>query len=87
MSHQSVYYFIPQDCDEPTVQFPAMCVNCHETYHIVVTERQYNRRRNTGDYVQDIWPELSAGHREMIISGTHPDCFDQMFSPDEPNEM
>lgn len=80
MTHQNIYYFIPDNCNEPLVRFPATCIHCNESYEIVVTERQYTRRRTTNDYVQDIWPELTSGQREMIISGTHSDCFDQIFA-------
>lgn len=80
MTHKNTYYFVPPDCDEPVVKCSTQCVHCTERYHIVVTARQLERYRNTGDYVQNIWPELDAGQREMIISGTHSDCFEEMFS-------
>lgn len=35
----------------------------------------------SGAFVQDAFPELSAPVREQIITGTHPDCWEQMFAP------
>ena len=32
-----------------------------------------------GKLAQDAFPDLSAGEREKIISGTHPECFDQLY--------
>lgn len=29
--------------------------------------------------VQVLFPELSPGEREVIISGTHPECWDKLF--------
>ena len=34
--------------------------------------------------MQNAYPELPAGLREQIISGTHPACFDALFADDEP---
>ena len=36
-----------------------------------------------GGFVQDVLPHLSAGDREMLITGTHDACFDEMFPPEE----
>jgi hypothetical protein len=45
-----------------------------------------------GNYVQNVWPELNAGLREQLISGTHPECWFELFGdgdpePDEDREM
>ena len=29
--------------------------------------------------VQDIFPEHSRGQREQLMTGVHPECFDEMF--------
>lgn len=31
-------------------------------------------RWEAGEFVQDVWPELDAAHREEIINGTHVSC-------------
>ena len=36
-------------------------------------------------YVQNAFPYLSAGEREQIMTGTHPECWDNIF-PDEPED-
>lgn len=35
------------------------------------------------EHVQDAFPELDAGTREELISGTHSQCFDDMFGEDD----
>lgn len=34
-------------------------------------------------YVQDAFPTWTADERELLISGTHPACWDAMFGPEE----
>ena len=34
-----------------------------------------------GTHVQDAFPELSKDLREQIISGTHPQCWEDLFGP------
>jgi len=36
-----------------------------------------------GAYVQDVWPEKTPEQREVIMTGTHPYCWDEMFSEQE----
>jgi hypothetical protein len=33
-----------------------------------------------GKYVQDAFPEMSPDEREMLITGTHPECWDKMWA-------
>lgn len=40
-------------------------------------------RRQMGALIQDAYPELSVGLREQIMSGTHPDCWQEVFSDHE----
>lgn len=36
-------------------------------------------RYNSGALVQDAFPDLTAPEREQIVSGTHPECWEEMF--------
>ena len=47
-----------------------------EAYNEFATAKHL--RRN----IQEIFPDMSASHREMLISGTCPECWGEMF-PDE----
>jgi hypothetical protein len=44
-----------------------------------MTEDQLRRYEQTSENVQNIFPELSADLRELLISGTCGWCFDKMF--------
>ena len=36
-----------------------------------------------GAFVQTAFPDLSPNSRELIMTGTHPTCWNQMFPPEE----
>lgn len=39
-----------------------------------------------GELAQDAFPTLTRELREQIISGTHPECWTQLFGEPEPDE-
>jgi hypothetical protein len=43
-------------------------------------------RWQSGDYIQDALPMLSADERELLISGICGHCFDTMFCEEEPED-
>lgn len=36
-----------------------------------------------GENIQDALPQLDADQRELLMSGTHPQCWVRMFGPEE----
>lgn len=46
---------------------------------------QKGRKENPSrtPFIQDALPELSPAQREVLISGTHDECFDKMFPPED----
>ncbi len=36
-----------------------------------------------GKFIQDVFPMLSKDEREILISGTHSECWNKMFGDDE----
>jgi len=63
------------------VNTPA-CGICEQRAVVMMTEEQYNRY-NSGALMQDALPELSADVREMLITGTCPECWAKVFSEEE----
>lgn len=49
----------------------------------VVAPKDGVERWLSGEYVQVALPDLSADEREMLISGTHADCWSVMWEEDE----
>lgn len=65
------------------------CYHCGEFGEIEMGRDEYARgvaMRDAGHFVQDAFPHLSADLREQIISGTHPECWKEMFGDDDENE-
>jgi hypothetical protein len=61
-----------------TVVIEKTCIHCKKPARVEVPREQYEAWRS-GVLAQNAFPQLSADEREMIISGTHPECWDAMF--------
>lgn len=61
------------------------CVFCGKDVILTVDELDYMKYEG-GMYVQDCFPYLSAGEREMFISGVCPECFEETFGKEEEDE-
>lgn len=67
------------------------CIVCHKTGHVMVETEAWERYNAAqldlslpSEHVQDVWPEMPAGMREQIITGTHSACWDELFAGDDP---
>lgn len=63
----------------------ATCNMCKTDHYFEATEHQLDRYRS-GEHIQDVFPNLSAGERELLISGVCGTCFDKLFSGFEDEE-
>lgn len=59
---------------------PCMC--CSKTTNMEL-EEDLVRRWQAGSFVQDVWPEMPMEQREVLITGTHPKCWSDMFDDEE----
>ena len=61
------------------------CVVCGvATYVMVPSDRfaAYGR----GAHVQDLWPEATKDERELVVTGTHPECWAATFGSGDEEE-
>jgi len=61
-------------------------MHCNQDGHVEMTYDQYNTGKalyEKGALMQEAFPNLSLEMREQLISGTHPDCWVEMWSPRE----
>ena len=78
-----IYNFTQRDTVDTTSKIIRnICIHCRQENRIYVEPKDYLDWFNKDRYVQDIWTTLSQQDREIIISGTHPECWNEMF-PDE----
>jgi hypothetical protein len=58
------------------------CPVCGKTTNVAVSRRRYNKWRH-GNHAQVVWPHVDRDLREILISGTHPDCWIALFGEDD----
>jgi hypothetical protein len=66
---------------EIAMNIEVTCRNCNKDYSVGVSVEGHEKWEE-GELIQDALPELSSGERELLISGTCDDCWDEMF-PEE----
>lgn len=62
------------------------CFHCGNESVFVFNSVQYERYFLHNDFVQDIFPDWQKEEREVLISGTHADCWNLMFPDIEDDE-
>lgn len=66
---------------ENTVRYmPKQCGWCSKPPTLMVLDATEYERWQAGEFVQVAFPTMSADLREVLISGTHPQCWDKMLS-------
>ena len=55
-------------------------------YEVWSLDRQSVESWQAGENIQSAFPDMNAGDREVLISGTHPACWDQLFPEEEKDE-
>lgn len=58
------------------------CNLCRTELEIPVTEKDWKKYQE-GELIQRCFPYLTPEQRELIISGTCPDCFNKLFGKEE----
>ena len=61
------------------------CVVCNE-YEIWSLDRQAVESWQGGELIQNAFPDMSMSERELLISGTHPACWDKLFPEEEESD-
>jgi len=59
--------------------FDVTCKYCGITYQILADREDLDSWMNGNRYIQDLLAYLSPAERELLISGTCDNCWNQMF--------
>lgn len=70
----------PYMLNENNYGFTKTCMYCSETTEFIITKDEYERWIIDNEYIQDVFSYLDKEEREMLISGTHPKCWKEMFA-------
>lgn len=65
------------DAGAATIETPA-CMFCGATSRVEVTADQADRLMQR-EPIQNVMPDVDRAERELIISGTHPICWTELF--------
>lgn len=70
------------------IQLDLSCRWCKEKFPVfTVTYNEYSAWAELGRRIQDAMPGLTPDQREMLISGTCPKCWDNMFGKEMDEEI
>jgi|688.fasta_scaffold13218_18 hypothetical protein len=69
--------------NENVYGFTKTCMHCNEDTDFILDETEYQRLIINNEYIQDVFPLLGKEEREMMISGTHPKCWIEMFGSED----
>ena len=61
------------------------CCVCNE-YEVWSLDRELVERWQGGENIQRVFPDMSAGEREVLITGIHPACWDKLFPGEADDE-
>lgn len=56
------------------------CPYCGQTHIIIVNDEQYDKYCKNEENIQNIFPDLDAPTREMLITGICPKCWKKIFN-------
>jgi hypothetical protein len=59
------------------------CIECGKKTEVEVDPVAWENYTRRGMYVQEAFPDWSADRRELLITGTHPECWSKIFPPEE----
>ena len=61
------------------------CIECnqHSMLTIEATDEQLDAYENGTKNIQSIFPELSPEVRELLVTGTHPECWKKMWEEED----
>jgi len=56
------------------------CPQCKQNNAILVNNIDFSLWKNQSRHVQDVFTWLTSEEREILITGIHPKCWNEMFS-------
>lgn len=69
--------------DGTTTVHTAECMVCFKTGELTLDTVAFNRYDLQDEFIQNAFPDMSAGDREQLLSGTHDACWNEIFPKEE----
>jgi len=61
------------------------CIVCKESTVVVLDKDKFDLWQS-GVLVQNAFPHMTPSERELLITGTHPECWEKMFEGGEDDD-
>ena len=74
---------VTHNTELPKMKLLKTCKHCGITYPLFIVADDLFSWHNGDGFIQDLMPYLTAGERELIISGTCGQCFDLIFPTED----
>lgn len=74
---------ITYSTDNLTCTITMTCNMCQQPATVENVSVDALQRWRAGEHIQNAFPDMSAGDREILISGTHDECWNKLFPPDD----
>lgn len=65
---------------------PVTCRLCNKTTEVHCNKNDFDSWQKGDGFIQDLLHYVSAADRELLISGTCGECFDELFPPMDESE-
>jgi hypothetical protein len=79
----STYFRVAGTSDVPASHFVQKeCIHCKNDVFFLMTQDQYERWQIKGQFIQNVFPHIDTDVREWMVSGTHPECWEELFGND-----
>lgn len=62
------------------------CPVCHKTSEVRMTRAQFDAFEAGSSSIQTIFPDWPKDRRELLITGTHPACWELLWLPNEEDD-
>lgn len=70
-------------CIAPNGNVGIECPRCHKVVSLPITEEELLAWNPKKEFVQDAFPKLTPGQREMLLSGLCEKCWIEIFEENE----
>ena len=71
--------------DDTTLYITPRCVLCGSASKVTLNTNAFLAWQH-GKFVQDAFPAKTDDELELLITGTHPECWDKMFPEEEESD-
>lgn len=86
-TNRNVRFYDLSGGDSNVYRVQNTCPFCSGLNNLKLQGNQYFAHFQKGEFVQHAFPQLDAGDRELILTGSHPECWDKAFKDSEDEEV